>query len=58
MEDYNNFDASQKQKFNRYLYADYKGENEAGVPEGAGRVIFEMPDLDGLESVEGVRKAF
>lgn len=51
-------EVQEQRKYGRYLYASYKGENQLGVPEGAGRFIFDLPDFGRLDSVEGVRKAY
>ena len=34
-----------REKYERYLYGDYKGENELGVPDGAGKLKFDIPKI-------------
>ena len=45
-------------KFKNYLFGDYQGENELGVPNGEGHIVFEQKQVSSELLPNQIRKQF
>lgn len=36
----------------------YQGENKLGVPHGMGKLFYDLPNLEDIKTIEGIRRAF
>lgn len=51
-------DEKERKKYEKYYYGRYKGENIEGVPHGQGKLQWDLPNSDLIQSTSGVRKLF
>ena len=51
-------DEKERKKYEKYYYGRYKGENLEGVPHGLGKLQWDLPNSDLIQSTSGVRKLF